>query len=167
MWCQNTASDVDVIRCTDKIVWLSELHLMSMSSNALTIENDVSTAASDAETIRCTDDWMWCQNVAFNLIAIRWKTVDVRIAAFDRDGIKCTDDCLIVRQLHLMSMSLDARWRLFRCQKNCTRPRTIKCTDEVVCWCQMTALDPERSDALAKLFVDVKWLHSIPNDQMH
>ena len=47
------------------------LHLMLLSSNALTIECDV-------------------RHAALNFIAIRWKTVDVRIAAFDRDRIKCT-----------------------------------------------------------------------------
>ena len=39
------------------------------------------------------------------------------------------------------------------CQKGCTRCWCIRCTGEVVCWCQVAAPDPERSNALTRLSV--------------
>ena len=112
------AFDVDVIKCTDVWMWcqncciwswngqmhadgcllmkLSGLHLMPMSSDALTI-----VSMSDC--------------VAFGPTAIRWQTIDAQIAAFNRDEVKCTDDCLIVRLLHLTVKQSNARWRLFDC----------------------------------------------------
>ena len=53
-------------------------------------------------------------------------------------------------KLHLMSMSSDAL-AVDSMSDDCIRFRAIKCTGEIVCWCQMTAFDLERSDALAKL----------------
>ena len=113
------AFDRDEVRCTLTVVWLSELHLISMSSDALTIENDVSTAAFDAEIIKCTNKIVWLSDCCIR----SWN-----------DQMHA-DDCLKkLSELHLMSMSSDALTIVCWCQKNCIWFRTIKCTDEVVCF---------------------------------
>ena len=130
------------------------LHLMLKSSDALMKLFDC------LNCIWCRYHQMhWqlfrCQTVAFDFIAIRWQTVDVQIVTFDRDEIKCIDDvvwlsdCCIqswndqmhaddclkkLSELHLMSMSSNALMIICWCQKNCIWLRTIKCTDEVVCF---------------------------------
>ena len=85
------------------------LHLMPMSSNALTI-----VSMSDCCTSLQNDQMKnsWCSNCC---IWSRWDQMHWRLN-------------IILILLHLMSMS---------------------------------------SNALTKLFVDVRWLHSISNDQMH
>ena len=103
-------------------------------------------------------------------------------------------NCLIVRLLHSIVKRSNARWRLsvakirwsdvFRNEtsKIAFDAKIVECTDDFVCffacyWAvertncwfnvKKTAFNFEWSNALTKLSVDVKWLHSISNDQMH
>ena len=121
MWfdVKKTASDRDAVKCTDEIVWLSDcciwsfhdqmhadncllskLHLMLMSSNALTKMFDCQIAAFDRETIKCTLTIVCCQNCIWcRCHQMHWK------------------NCLIVRLLHLISNDQmhadDYLWRKF------------------------------------------------------
>ena len=162
MWCCYRVMGRQAIDLMPEV-----LHLMLIPLDALAVECDARTAAPDRETVRCT------------LAVVCWRGLDVAGYASKCDARWLHPmlmhqmhwrSCLIARLLHLMPMSSDARWRLSRCQGlhltpdgqmhwrscllmsgGCTRSRTVRCTGEVVCWCQMAAPDPGRSDALAKL----------------
>ena len=107
------------------------------------------------------DDCFDVRTVAFNFIAIKWKTVDDQIAAFDRDKIKCTDDvvwcqknctwsqcsqmhwrnCLIVRLLHLILMLSNARWRLFNRRELNDVDCTLKCQKNCIWFRTIKCID--------------------------
>ena len=110
-------------------------------------------AASDVDAIRCTSGWKWCQYVvAFGLTAIRWQTVDARVAPPDRNEIRCTGGYLIVKLLHLMPMSSNARWRLSDCQ-NCIRCRCHRMHWRNCLFVRLLHLTAKRSNARWQLSV--------------
>ena len=103
-------------------------------------------------------------------------------------------NCLFVKSLHSIVKWSNARWRLsvakirwlnvFRDEtsKIAFDAQIVKCIDDFVCFfvcyqtvkqtncwfnVKKTAFNFEWSNALTKLFVDVKWLHLISNNQMH
>ena len=115
------------------IVWLSELHLMSMLSDALTIVSyqkrcciwshrdqmtntiDVRIATFDRNEIKCTDDVVWCQKDCIWFQTI--KCID-EIVCDQNCCIRCWNhqmhwrNYLIVRLLHSIVKQSNARWRL-------------------------------------------------------
>ena len=146
------ASDVDAIRCIGGWMWcqdcctrpwngqmhaggyllmkFSGLHLMSMSSDALTVVlmsgllhpivkrsdaltvvYDVRVAASDRETVRCTGGCLWCQGCC-----TRSQSDQMRgswcpsSCIWSRRGQMHWRSCLIVRLLHPTVKRSDARW---------------------------------------------------------
>ena len=129
-----TASDADVIRCTGGWMWcqdcciwswndqmhaddcllmkLSELYLMSMTSDALTvvlISETLHSAPSRSDERQLMPKLL--HSIAMRLDALT-VIFDVRATASDVDVIKCTDDCLIVKLLHSTVKRSNARWRL-------------------------------------------------------
>ena len=154
-----TASDADAIRCTggclvsktllhpapsrsDERQLMPELlHPIAMRLNARWRLSDCQTAAPDADVIKCT------------LTIVSWRGLD---------NADCASN---VRKIAPDPGRSDALARLSVMPDHCTRPRTIRCTDEVVC-CQTAAPDPGRSDALTILSV-ARLLHPTPNGQMH
>ena len=132
--CQTAASNADIIRCTLAVVWLSQLHSMSMSSNTLTKLSVIRTAAFDAEIIECIDDFVWIfemlktqqlsvdVNETFNvcwscrlidwlqnkLLIDKWRKLNVKLFAF----IDCE---------RFFSFTDDFFFRFFRRFSNCKR----------------------------------------------
>ena len=116
----------------------------------------------------------------------RWRLfVDEIIrTASDVDVIKCIDDCFVSKTLHSASSRSNEKQLMFELLhsiamrlnaltiendvKHAAFDReTIKCTLTIVwincqscIWCRCHQMH-------WRLFVDVKWLHSISNDQMH
>ena len=91
------------------------LHLTVIRSNALTVENDISTAAPDAEIIRCTDS---CFDVSTLLHLMPMPSdaltieCDVRHAAPGRETVRCTLTIVCWRGLAVADYAskCDVRW---------------------------------------------------------
>ena len=93
---RKVASDRDVIKCIDKIVWkcwrrlkmltmrqMSEmLHPIAMQSDALTKLDDAKGAAPNAEAVECTGKIVWWPEV---LQAISYDRMHWQIVWFDAD----------------------------------------------------------------------------------
>ena len=145
---RNAASDRDTIRCTDGCLDVRLLHSISKRSDERQLMFKL--LHSIAMKLNALTNFFWCQNCCIWCWnhQMHWRS------------------CLIARLLHPTVKRPDARWRLSDCQSciwcRCHQMHADGCLDV-----RKAAPDSERSDALTKLSVDVRWLHSIPNDQMH
>ena len=152
IWCWNhqmhwrnclivrTASDVDVIRCTDSCFDVSTLlhpapsrsddrqlmpellHPIAMRLDALAVLSDCQTAAPDRETVRCTLAVVWesCQGCIWcRCHQIHWRlSVDVRETASDLERSDALTICLFFEVLRLNSCLLTQTKWCWLCVEN-------------------------------------------------
>ena len=117
-----TASDVDVIKCTDDCFDVKETASDLKQSNALTKLLIISDDCTQCWCIRCTDKVVWLSDCCI----WPWNNQMHVDGCLLRKLVDQTFFAKNVKMLHLMLMSSNARWRLFRCQTVALNLKTIK-----------------------------------------
>ena len=134
--CQTTVFNVDVIKCTLTVVCWRGLNNANCTLNVKKIASDFERSNALTRLSVMSDDciWFWTIRCTGEII---WLS-DCCIWSWN--GQMHADDYLLRKFVDQTSFAMKrllsdcrASKLLIWCQKNCTRFRTIKCTDGVVC----------------------------------